>query len=252
MKNIKSICFILFALTISLTGNSQQHPITIIEKNFNEEAISLEQTLNATLDTLFLKSETDISRVTFLNHDEDGSEIIEIGSREVKIPLYHFKTGRYTIAVYTGDKIIAIGANRLSDIPLPEAGITDLEESILRSSLSKNEQLARNIKPLEKKKQLAKPSPLINQKSKDVIALEKQEPVLVQRNTAKNRTVSPEIQEQTTALKKEKEAQESTSSVTIKKEAYNLSKIPQKNRIRQSRKEYRENHLRPNGTKYDD
>ncbi|WAC03335.1 hypothetical protein N7U66_07280 [Lacinutrix neustonica] len=189
MKNIKSMCFILFALTISLTGNGQQDSITTIEKNVNDEALSLEQTLNATLDTLFLKSETDIYRVTFLNHDEDGSETIEIGSQEVKIPLYHFKTGRYTIAVYTDDKIIAIGANRLGDIPLPEAGITDLEESILRSSLSEKEQLARNIRPLEKKKPIATGMPLINQKSRNAIELEQQEQARVQRNTAKSNSI---------------------------------------------------------------
>ncbi|WP_197077364.1 hypothetical protein [Lacinutrix sp. Hel_I_90] len=234
-----------------MTGNSQQTPITIIEKNVHDDAIGLEQYLNPTSDTLFLKSETDILKVTFLNHNEKGSKIIEIGSREVKIPLYHFKTGRYTIAVYTDDKIIAIGANRLSDISLPEADIADLEESILRSSLSEQEQLARNIKPIEKKKQTTQGIPIDNKKSKNAIALENMEWTRIQRNAAKNSKMPPEIENQTTASNKNKEVKEGASN-TVKTETYNLSEIPKKNRIRQSRKEYRESHLRPNGTKYDD
>lgn len=151
MRKIKT--YYLFALTfmLSFTCFGQDLAVTNIKKNINDEAKGLEQRLNATLDTLILKSDKEILRVTFLSHEEKDSEIIDVGSHEVKIPLYHLKQGRYTIAVYREDKIIALGVKRVDPIPVPDNAIADLEESILRSSLTEEQQLDRNIKPLKKK-----------------------------------------------------------------------------------------------------
>ncbi|WP_055435187.1 hypothetical protein [Lacinutrix algicola] len=151
MKNLKTINLLFLALLLSVSIYGQQRALSNIERNINKEAAGLEQSLNFTLDTLTLKSDKNILRVTFLSHDEKDSVIIDVDAPEIKIPLYHFKQGRYTIAVYREDKIIALGVKRVEDIARPKNAIEDLEESILRSSLSKEEQIARNIKPLKKK-----------------------------------------------------------------------------------------------------
>lgn len=151
MKNLKTITLLFLALLLSVSIYGQQRALTNIERNINKDAAGLEQSLNFTLDTLTLKSDKNILRVTFLSHDEKDSVIIDVDAPEIKIPLYHFKQGRYTIAVYREDKIIALGVKRVEDIARPKNAIEDLEESILRSSLSEEEQIARNIKPLKKK-----------------------------------------------------------------------------------------------------
>ncbi|AUC80808.1 hypothetical protein [Lacinutrix sp. Bg11-31] len=156
MKNLKVLTLLSFALLSSLFTYGQQQALTNIQKNINKDAAGLEQLLNFTLDTLTLKSDKNILRVTFLSHDEKDSIIIDVDAPEIKIPLYHLKKGRYTIAVYREDKIIALGVKRVEDIPRPKNAIDDLEESILRSSLSEEEQIARNIKPLKKKPQVTK------------------------------------------------------------------------------------------------
>ena len=156
MKNLKTLILLVCALFLSWSTYGQQQALTNIQKNINKEAAGLEQSLNFTLDTLTLKSDKNILRVTFLSHDEKDSVIIDVDAPEIRIPLYHFKQGRYTIAVYREDKIIALGVKRVEDIPRPVNAIVDLEESILRSSLSEEEQIARNIKPLKQKPKVTK------------------------------------------------------------------------------------------------
>jgi len=151
MKILKIKYLFLFALFLSLTSYGQQRALTSIKKNINVRAAELEQNLNFTLDTLTLRHPDNIYRVTILSHDEKDSIIIDVDNIEVRIPLYHLKKGLYTITVQTPTQMILLNANRLSNIPVPKDAVTDLEESILRSSLSDEEQLNRNIKPLKKR-----------------------------------------------------------------------------------------------------
>jgi len=156
MKNLKIAYLLLTAFFISLVSYGQQRAVTSIQQNVNDDAHGLEQKLNFTLDTLTLRSTTDILRVTFLDHNAKDSHIIDVGNKEIKIPLYHFKKGRYTIAVYPHHKIIALGANRINDIPVPKDAVADLEESILRASLTDDQLTSRNIKPRKKKPTITK------------------------------------------------------------------------------------------------
>ena len=151
MKRLKIVYLFIFALFLSLSAYSQQRALTSIDKNVNDRAADLEQKLNFTLDTLTLRHPDNIYRVTILSHDEKDSIIIDVDNEEVRIPLYHLKKGRYTISIQTPTQMLIVGATRLSNIPVPKGAIADLEESILRSSLSEEEQLNRNIKPLRKK-----------------------------------------------------------------------------------------------------
>ena len=81
------------------------------------------------------------------NSADLASGNIDIASKQVNIPLYHFAEGRYTIAVYTEDLIIAFDINRLLPIVKEKGSIDDLEESTLRASLTNKELVDRNMEP---------------------------------------------------------------------------------------------------------
>ncbi|WP_299890785.1 hypothetical protein [uncultured Lacinutrix sp.] len=291
MERFKTLYLLIFALLISLTSYSQEE-LTSIQKNVNREANGLEQHLNATRDTLTLKSDLVILRVTFLSHSEKDSEIIDVGNNEIKIPLYHFKKGRYTIAVYREDKIIALGVKRINDIPVPEDAIADLEESILRSSLSAEEQLNRNIKPLVKKtrntrlastkpkvktkkrvektkrvaaakpKRVLKPKTKRKQKKKRYTSSNKKTGFALaaerEAATAKKKAITKVIEkenkeEEVNAAIASNNEQEVGTLITVTKVTYNLSQRRNNKSIqKQSREDYRANNLRPNGTPYQD
>lgn len=147
MRALKILYLFLLAMLLSFNGFSQS-ATSVLTKNINNNAFDLTQELNAAHDTLRLKSGKDILRVSFLSHKNKKTVQIDLGVKEINIPLYHFAVGRYTVAVYREDKIIALGIDRV--LPITKAGnaIVDLEESTLRASLSKAEQESRNMKPL--------------------------------------------------------------------------------------------------------
>ncbi|WP_452223760.1 hypothetical protein [Lacinutrix chionoecetis] len=277
MKRLKILCLLSLAFTLSWSSYSQQQALTNIQKNINEQAAGLEQLLNFTLDTLTLRSDKNILRVTFLSHDEKDSVIIDVDAPEIKIPLYHFKKGRYTIAVYREDKIIALGVKRVEDIPRPEDAIADLEESILRSSLSDKELLNRNIKPLKKTPRvddtrLAEAKPKVDRTKNTRTAPErpsrernKREVTNVNKKSAFELAAEREAaQKAARQLRQEKEndvasvkpekpkrPEKPTTLIEVKKVTYNLSIINNDESIeKQSREDYRANNLRPNGTPY--
>jgi len=279
MKSLKNLFLLTFILILSVSAYGQQAALTNIQKNVNKQAAGLEQLLNFTLDTLTLKSDKNILRVTFLSHDEKDSVIVDIDAPEVKIPLYHFKKGRYTIAVYKEDKMIVLSIKRVEDIARPKNAIADLEESILRSSLSKDEQIARNIKPLNKKPKVTKnpgtrvataksrvkkqkptskkPRRIrkqretrvvskVNKKNLSEIAAEKEKARKAARLKNKKYNI---VAEDTTKSKLERQ----TILAEVKKVPYNLSGHGcDTNEVRQTREEYRQQNSRPNGTPYDD
>jgi len=279
MKSLKNLFLLTFILILSVSAYGQQAALTNIQKNVNKQAAGLEQLLNFTLDTLTLKSDKNILRVTFLSHDEKDSVIVDIDAPEVKIPLYHFKKGRYTIAVYKEDKMIVLSIKRVEDIARPKNAIADLEESILRSSLSKDEQIARNIKPLNKKPKVTKnpgtrvataksrvkkqkptskkPGRIrkqretrvvskVNKKNLSEIAAEKEKARKAARLKNKKYNI---VAEDTTKSKLERQ----TILAEVKKVPYNLSGHGcDTNEVRQTREEYRQQNSRPNGTPYDD
>lgn len=286
MKNLKITSLLALALFLSLFTHGQERALSNIERNIHKDAAGLEQSLNFTLDTLTLKSDKNILRVTFLSHDEKDSVIIDVDAPVIKIPLYHFKKGRYTIAVYREDKIIALGVKRVEDIARPENAIADLEESILRSSLSKKEQINRNIKPLKTKDDTrvaavkskpkrdtrvaaVKPQPEKN-KAKNIATPKKPFRVSKQR---KSRVVSNTNKKSAFEIAAEREEAERVASINAQKDkaavvftkrkpektttliavtkvAYNISVVNDKSVEKQSRADYRENNLRPNGTRY--
>ena len=97
-----------------------------------------------------MTSDKSILRVSFLSHAQKETVMVDLDNKSAKIPLHHLAKGRYTIAVYREDMIIAFDIVRQKEILAVDNSVTDLEESILRSSLSQEEQEKRFIKPLSK------------------------------------------------------------------------------------------------------
>ncbi|WP_304144063.1 hypothetical protein [Mesoflavibacter zeaxanthinifaciens] len=144
----KTILFAaLFVLTFSVTA---QEKFTLIHKNKNSSALGLKHDLNKVGDTILMTSDKSILRVSFLSHAQKETVIVDLDNKSAKIPLHHLAKGRYTIAVYREDMIIVFDIVRQKEILAVDNSITDLEESILRSSLSQEEQEKRFIKPLSK------------------------------------------------------------------------------------------------------
>ena len=147
MNSLHKICLFLALFVLSFSVNAQQK-YTIIHKNVNSTASGLKHDLNRVGDTIVMSSDKSILRVSFLSHAEKETVMVDLDNNQAKIPLYNLPLGRYTIAVYREDMIIAFDIVREAPITLPEDAVTDLEESIWRSSLSDEELVKRNLKPL--------------------------------------------------------------------------------------------------------
>ncbi len=274
MNSLKIAILLLFTLALHYNGNAQQ-PATILKKNISRA--NLYQELNSTKDTLILRNETEILRVTFINHIDDKETIIDVVSKEVKIPLYHFEVGRYTVPVYVDGDIVIVGMTRALEIPIPKDASTDLETSILQASLSDDEKESRGIATKTKEPVIAEARPKKVRKKADrvlrdniredrLVALEqvkrerteKKKNILEDRlrrrkqllalNTKKSR--SNLLNKKPTA-KKERDSS-NLRPITQKKYSYNISVANDTTVIKQTREEYRRTHLRPNGKKYDD
>lgn len=137
----------LSVLTFSVTA---QEKFTLIHKNKNSSALGLKHDLNKVGDTILMTSDKSILRVSFLSHAQKETVMVDLDNKRAIIPLHYLAKGRYTIAVYREDMIIAFDIVRQKEILAVDNSVTDLEESILRSSLSQEEQEKRFIKPLSK------------------------------------------------------------------------------------------------------
>ena len=117
----------LFALTFSVTA---QEKFTLIHKNKNSSALGLKHDLNKVGDTILMISDKSILRVSFLSHAQKETVMVDLDNKRAIIPLHHLAKGRYTIAVYREDMIIAFDIVRQKEILAVDNSITDLEESI--------------------------------------------------------------------------------------------------------------------------
>ncbi|TYB74532.1 hypothetical protein ES677_03910 [Bizionia gelidisalsuginis] len=228
MKKGKTISVLFLSFLISVFGYSQDGVYTVIDKNKNDNNLDLKQELSPHLDTLLLKSDQQILRVRFLSHNLKETRTIDVVSKVVRIPLYHFEEGRYTIAVYNGPKIIVLGFNRLLPLAKPEDFDLDLEKSILRASLSASELKSKGIEPF-------KPS-----KANQLNNLEK--PTTRAAGTRKPSKDKSPIELPNQNAHKNKPEEKIEYSITVKR---NLD------REMETREEFRERSVRPNGKKYD-
>ncbi|HIC31311.1 MAG TPA: hypothetical protein EYO76_05275 [Flavobacteriaceae bacterium] len=149
MKHLPKIVLFTFLFMLATFVQAQEQS-TILHKNFNIIASGLAHDLNQKADTLFVKSDKPVLRVSFLSHEQNKDVRIDINSKKVNVPLHYLSEGRYTIAVYREDIIVAFGIERKLKIEASENTIEDFEEGVLQASLSKEEKERRYLKPITK------------------------------------------------------------------------------------------------------
>ena len=186
---------------------------TTIVENVEATKAGLVHVLNRTGDTIMLKSSLEIYRFSFLYHSQKESVIMDIGTKEAKIPLHHFEEGRYTVVAYREDNLYVITLNRIGAISKPIDAIADLEEDVLRSSLSIEEQRKRNIKPRHNASSDTRLASVANKSKEAAEAKEREQRALIKRaaeDTARKNQALAEAkqkeQEQRELIKKEAEA----------------------------------------------
>lgn len=151
MTKQKITYLLSLTLLLSTLSFSQVSSRTTIVENVNATKAGLVHVLNRTGDTIILKSSKEIYRFSILYHTQKESVLMDLGSKEAKIPLHHFEIGRYSVVAYREDAVYPISMNRISVISKPKDATADLEESILRSSLPEEELYKRNLKPRPKR-----------------------------------------------------------------------------------------------------
>lgn len=151
MQHLPKRLLFTFFFMLVIFVQAQEQP-TVLYKNFNVTASGLEHVLNQAADTLFVKSDKTVFRVSFLSHENNNNIRIDINSKEVNVPLHYLSKGRYTIAVYREDIIVAFGLERQLKIEASKGAIEDFEEGIFQASLSKEEYKRRHLKPITKSK----------------------------------------------------------------------------------------------------
>ena len=237
----QKITFLLvFTLMLSTTVFSQSR--TTIVENVNATKAGLVHVLNKTGDTIILKSSTPIYRFSFLFHTQKESVLMDLDSKEAKIPLHHFEVGRYTVVAYREDAVYPISLNRIESIIKPKDAIADLEEDVLRASLSDDEQRKRNIKPRHNASSDTRLASAANKSNEAAEAKEREQKALIKKAAEdaarKNQALAEakqKEQEQRELIKKEAqeaarkeqaiaEAKEKEQRELIKKEAEAKSK----------------------------
>ncbi|MGB6268890.1 MAG: hypothetical protein WBF67_07765, partial [Olleya sp.] len=103
MNNLK---FNILLITLFFSTFAFAQKFTTINKNLNSSANGFKHDLNSSGDSIIMKSDKQIYRISFLSHKQKESVEIDLGSLEANIPLYHFEEGRYTVEVYREDMII--------------------------------------------------------------------------------------------------------------------------------------------------
>lgn len=138
---------------------------------------------------------------------------MDLDSKEAKIPLHHFEVGQYTVVAYREDAVYPISLNRVGAITKPIDAIADLEEDVLRASLSNDEQRKRNIKPRHNASSDTRLASVANKSKEAAEAKEREQRALIKRaaeDTARKNQALAEAkqkeQEQRELIKKEAEA----------------------------------------------
>ena len=248
MKKHTSIFIFFLVLLIGVFGYSQNNINTVLDKNTNDNNLGLEQKLSRNLDTLILKSDQQILRVRFLSHAQKETITVDVVSKIVNVPLHHFDKGRYTIAVYNGSKIVVLGFNRLLTIDKPEDIELDLEKSILIASLPLAELKSKGLDRPIKKANSVRHNGTNNSTPRVAVASnalqEKSTPAL-KNDHLENKKLEPlksTTEDINTFSAENKSASKIQYSITAKKEV---------GREMETREEFRQRSVRPNGKKYD-
>lgn len=91
----------------------------ILERNFNVQASGLIHKLNATKDTLILKSERKIQYLYTANRKGEGEVKVKVHDKSYKLPLNRLKKGRNVMVAIQSPLKIVFVINVLKEFPKP-------------------------------------------------------------------------------------------------------------------------------------
>ena len=127
MKNLIRICLLIILIfLLSFSLKAQEH-YAKLEKNRNIRAKGLIHQLNATKDTLILKSDTKINYLDSINKDYGRDFDVYVDTTYFELPLNKLPKGKHVLVAVQSPKRIVFVVRILKDIPkdLPEQEISE-------------------------------------------------------------------------------------------------------------------------------
>jgi hypothetical protein len=127
MKNLIRICLvIILVILLSFTLHAQEH-YAKLEKNRNIQAKGLIHKLNASRDTLILKSDKKINYLYAINKDYGRDFDVYIDTTSYKLPLNKLSKGKHVFVAVQSPMRMVFVVKILKDIPkeAPSAIITE-------------------------------------------------------------------------------------------------------------------------------
>ena len=127
MKNLIRICLLIILIfLLSFSLKAQEH-YAKLEKNRNIRAKGLIHQLNATKDTLILKSDTKINYLYSINKDYGRDFDVYVDTTYFELPLNKLPKGKHVLVAVQSPKRIVFVVRILKDIPkdLPEQEISE-------------------------------------------------------------------------------------------------------------------------------
>ncbi len=117
MKNLIRICLvIILVILLSFTLHAQEH-YAKLEKNRNIQAKGLIHKLNASRDTLILKSDKKINYLYAINKDYGRDFDVYIDTTSYKLPLNKLSKGKHVFVAVQSPMRMVFVVKILKDIP---------------------------------------------------------------------------------------------------------------------------------------
>lgn len=130
MKNLIRICLvIILVLLLSFTLQAQEH-YAKLEKNRNIQAKGLIHKLNASKDTLILKSDKKINYLYAINKDYGRDFDVYIDTTTYKLPLNKLSKGKHVFVAVQSPMRIVFVVKILKDIPKDVPGTIITEDIV--------------------------------------------------------------------------------------------------------------------------
>ena len=112
----KHLLYLSIALLgFSIPSTSAQVPFATLKKNINVQAKGLLHELNASKDTLLLKSDKKINYVYSINHRVKRELSFTVNANNFEVPLNHLTRGRHVFVVVQSPLRIVFVVNILKD-----------------------------------------------------------------------------------------------------------------------------------------
>ncbi|MGY0393076.1 hypothetical protein ACW5R3_11040 [Bizionia sp. KMM 8389] len=263
MRLLRIVVLMFLLVSFSQFSFGQSNIYSTITKNINAKAASLKHDLNASGDTLLLKSIYDLSKIEIINNNKVQVISITENKKEVAIPLNTLEVGDYTISVlfiegkdenYIYSKTVVFKVARLQpilDSLLPNSRLaidTDTDNNTVVLDDLQDDRSRNTLADFNSKRSKKETNPLYNNDAiLSKVHNKSREADYFSKPTVENekRLIASEASQKLANL-------EDTEVIFV---PYSLSGSRRfsknKRYIVQTRAEYRKANLRPNGKPYD-